>query len=205
MHFLGRGRGHKGGAKQFTNPERLEERKEKEQKEREWRKKRGEIDSSSDENSQESDEEEESSSSSDEGGDTPKASGANKDKTAEPLIEVNNPNRVAKKAPKKNQLADIETAEVQLSRREREEIEKQKAKEQYARLTAEGKTEQARQDLARLAIIRQQREEAARKKEEERKVKEAAKAQSTQASIAAGKSMASDVTVSGAKSRGKKK
>lgn len=32
-----------------------------------------------------------------------------------------------------------------------------------------GKTEQAKADLARLAIIRKQREEAARKKEEERK------------------------------------
>ena len=34
-----------------------------------------------------------------------------------------------------------------------------------------GKTEQAKADLARLAIIRKQREEAARKKEEERKGK----------------------------------
>lgn len=32
-----------------------------------------------------------------------------------------------------------------------------------------GKTDQAKADLARLAIIRKQREEAARKKEEERK------------------------------------
>lgn len=34
-----------------------------------------------------------------------------------------------------------------------------------------GKTEQAKADLARLAIIRKQREEAAKKKEEERKGK----------------------------------
>lgn len=34
-----------------------------------------------------------------------------------------------------------------------------------------GKTDQAKADLARLAIIRKQREEAARKKEEERKGK----------------------------------
>jgi hypothetical protein len=33
----------------------------------------------------------------------------------------------------------------------------------------EGKTEEARSDLARLAIIRKQREEAAKKREEERK------------------------------------
>lgn len=51
----------------------------------------------------------------------------------------------------------------------REEIEKQKAKERYMKMHLAGKTEQAKADLARLAIIRKQREEAARKKEEERK------------------------------------
>lgn len=56
-----------------------------------------------------------------------------------------------------------------LSRREREELEKQRAREHYQKLHAQGKTEEARADLARLAIIRQQREEAARKREEERK------------------------------------
>lgn len=39
-----------------------------------------------------------------------------------------------------------------------------------------GKTDQAKADLARLAIIKKQREDAARKKEEERKAKEAAAA-----------------------------
>lgn len=39
------------------------------------------------------------------------------------------------------------------------------------KLQAEGKTDQARSDLARLAIIRKQREEAARKREEEKKGK----------------------------------
>nr|XP_006643469.1 PREDICTED: 28 kDa heat- and acid-stable phosphoprotein-like [Lepisosteus oculatus] len=59
-----------------------------------------------------------------------------------------------------------------------EEIEKQKAKERYMKLHLEGKTEQARADLARLAIIKKQREEAARKREELRKVKEEAEAKS---------------------------
>ena len=36
---------------------------------------------------------------------------------------------------------------------------------------SEGKTEEARADLARLAIIRQQREEAAKKREEEKQGK----------------------------------
>lgn len=51
----------------------------------------------------------------------------------------------------------------------REEIEKQKAKERYMKLHLEGKTDQARADLARLAIIKKQREEAAKKREDLRK------------------------------------
>lgn len=51
----------------------------------------------------------------------------------------------------------------------REEIEKQKAKERYMKMHLAGKTDQAKADLARLAIVRKQREEAARKKEEEKK------------------------------------
>lgn len=51
----------------------------------------------------------------------------------------------------------------------REEIEKQKAKERYMKLHLEGKTDQARADLARLAIIKKQREDAAKKREELRK------------------------------------
>lgn len=51
----------------------------------------------------------------------------------------------------------------------REELERQKSKERYQKLQMEGKTEQARADLARLAIIKKQREEAAKKREELRK------------------------------------
>ena len=51
----------------------------------------------------------------------------------------------------------------------REEIERQRDASAYRRLHEAGRTEEARRDLARLAIIRQQREEAARKKEAERK------------------------------------
>ncbi|XP_059413306.1 28 kDa heat- and acid-stable phosphoprotein-like [Carassius carassius] len=90
------------------------------------------------------------------------------------LIEIENPNRAAQKTKK---VTDIELeGPRQLSRREREEIEKQKAKERYMKMHLVGKTDQAKNDLARLAIIRKQREEAARKKEEERKAKEAAEA-----------------------------
>lgn len=60
-------------------------------------------------------------------------------------------------------------AKPELSRREREEVEKQRAQANYQKLHAEGKTEQARADLARLAIIKQQREEARVSREKERK------------------------------------
>ncbi|XP_028267783.1 pdgfa associated protein 1b [Parambassis ranga] len=95
----------------------------------------------------------------------------------EGLIEIENPNRVAQKSKKVTQI-EVEEPR-QLSRREREELEKQKAKERYMKMHLAGKTDQAKADLARLAIIRKQREEAARKKEEEKKAKEAAAAAAT--------------------------
>lgn len=86
------------------------------------------------------------------------------------LIEIENPNRVQKKNKKLTTLStDIPPEKPELSRREREEIEKQKAQAHYQKLHAEGKTEQARADLARLAIIKQQREEAQKRREEEKK------------------------------------
>jgi len=51
----------------------------------------------------------------------------------------------------------------------REELEKQQAKERYNKMHSEGKTDEARADLARLALIRKQREDAAKKREEEQK------------------------------------
>ena len=51
------------------------------------------------------------------------------------------------------------------SRREREVLEAAAAKERYMKLNAQGKTDEAKADLARLALIREQREaEAARRK-----------------------------------------
>lgn len=59
----------------------------------------------------------------------------------------------------------------QLSRREREAIEAQQARERYMKLHAEGKTEEARSDLARLAIVREQREAERARKEAEKEEK----------------------------------
>ncbi|KHG18564.1 Pdap1 [Gossypium arboreum] len=62
----------------------------------------------------------------------------------------------------------IETAVDYLLQSSKEEIEKQKAHERYMKLQEQGKTEQARKDLERLALIRKQRAEAAKKREEEK-------------------------------------
>ncbi len=60
-------------------------------------------------------------------------------------------------APKK---ADGEN----LSRREREALAAQQARERYQKLHAEGKTDEARADMARLKLIREQREQATARK-----------------------------------------
>lgn len=55
----------------------------------------------------------------------------------------------------------------QLSRREREALQAQQAKERYQKLHAEGKTDEARADLARLKLVREKRDaESARKQAE---------------------------------------
>ncbi|XVF87407.1 hypothetical protein PTKIN_Ptkin18bG0117900 [Pterospermum kingtungense] len=93
-----------------------------------------------------------------------------KRKGTQGVIEINNPNL---QKPKNVKARDVDTGKTtELSRREREELEKQRAHERYMRLQEQGKTEQARKDLERLALIRQQREEAARKRGEEKAAKE---------------------------------
>ncbi|XP_033468028.1 pdgfa associated protein 1a [Epinephelus lanceolatus] len=150
-------RGHKGRGKQFSNPDEID-RQMRAQKELE------ENPGADKESSADSDEE----SSSEDESDSRKRSGV------EGLIEIENPNRVSQKSKKVAEL-DVD-APRELSRREREEIEKQKSKERYMKLHYEGKTEQARADLARLAIIKKQREDAAKKRDELRKEKEAEEA-----------------------------
>ncbi|XP_016122851.1 28 kDa heat- and acid-stable phosphoprotein-like [Sinocyclocheilus grahami] len=159
--------GHKGRMRTYTSPEEIDAqmKEEKERKKKEEEEGAAVNDNQSEDKltasgSEDSDDE-----------------GSEKRKGVEGLIEIENPNRVAQKAKK---VTDIELeGPKQLSRREREEIEKQKAKERYMKMHLAGKTDQAKADLARLAIIRKQREEAARKKEEERKAKEAAQAVAT--------------------------
>jgi len=173
-------RGHKGGRKLYTNPQALEEERKKEEREKAWRKARGEESeeeegaedtkkkeesSSEEESGSEEESSEEESSSEDEG----------KAKGAAGMIEIENPNRRVK-AQKKVTDISVTKAKPELSRREREEIEKARAKANYQKLHAEGKTDEARADLARLAIIRKQREDAAKKREVEKLAKDAAAA-----------------------------
>ncbi|XP_041033742.1 pdgfa associated protein 1a [Cetorhinus maximus] len=143
-------RGHKGRAKQFTNPDEIDAQM---KAEKEKTKDLPENASDPDSDSSEDDSE-------------PKKKGV------EGLIEIENPNRIVQKNKKITAL-DLNPPNRELSRREREEIEKQQARERYMKLHLEGKTEQARADLARLAIIRKQREDAAKKRETEKKGKEA--------------------------------
>ncbi|TPX72891.1 hypothetical protein SpCBS45565_g00009 [Spizellomyces sp. 'palustris'] len=77
--------------------------------------------------------------------------------------DITNPNRNVKSHLKASDLG----GERELSRREREAIAKERAKAAFWKAQMEGKTEQARADLARLAIIKKQREEAAKKRTEE--------------------------------------
>merc|ERR1711942_321531 len=79
------------------------------------------------------------------------------------LIAIENPNRV-KSSAKKVTAIEGQPDKTQLSRREREEIEKQEAHARYMKKHLAGETQEAQADLARLAIIRQRREEAAAKK-----------------------------------------
>lgn len=168
---LGNKRGHKGGKRRFTNPQEIAMRKEKEEREKEWRRKRGEITESDEEDEDNSQDEE---SSDDEQKKLEKLDALRKanaqkkpeddvddeeeeeDEDEEPLIEICNPNRVQPKVKKDvNALAN---EKVVLSRKEKEQLASQKSK-----------TKEAREDLARLALVRQKREEAAKKRDEQAK------------------------------------
>lgn len=158
---------HKGRSRNFTSPEELEEDLKKDSK----KKHRSNVE----ESGSESEEEEDSASGSGSGSDEEDSDDENqKAKGVSNLIEIENPNRIHKKsAIKVTKVGPGEKApKPELSRREREELEKQKAQAHYQKLHAEGKTDQARADLARLAIIKQHRAEAAARREAEKKEKE---------------------------------
>ena len=91
------------------------------------------------------------------------------------MIETANLNAApAPKGVKPGEMNDA--APVELTRREREQIEKQRAEALHWKLTEQGKTAEAQVDLARLALVRKQREEAAAKKLADAAAKAAPKA-----------------------------
>ncbi|KAK2185140.1 hypothetical protein NP493_245g01020 [Ridgeia piscesae] len=180
-----RGRGkrgqHKGQHRHFTNEEQLVADAEKARKNREWREMKG-MASDEEEDAEAgkgegaakpddvAEEEESGSESEEESDDDP-----GKPKGISHLIETQNPNRLASKTTKKvTELAE-DDAKPFLTRREREEIQKQQAKAHYQKLHIAGKTDEARADLARLALIRKQREEAQKKRDQEKQQKDSEK------------------------------
>ncbi|XP_071964778.1 28 kDa heat- and acid-stable phosphoprotein-like [Antedon mediterranea] len=152
---------HKGRGRTFHNPEEIDAQMKDDTNA--WRQKNRDMPPSSSSSEESSDDE-----------DRPT-------KGIEGLIQIENPNRVQNKMKKASNL-NVETATSgtqNLSRREREEIAKQEAHQRYLKLHAEGKTDEAKADMARLQIIRKQREDAAKKRDEEKKAKDdAAKAKS---------------------------
>lgn len=160
------GKGHKGQHRRFTNFEEIEAQQKKLAKQAEWRKQRGDDDEDDDEEASDEESEEESEEVSDE----EDSDAELKPKGVESLIEVHNPNRVQKKAAPEVKAGTSTDAKPEMSRREREEAERQRRAAQ-----TNLKTEQARADLARLALIKQQRETARLKREAEQKAKEAEK------------------------------
>ena len=76
----------------------------------------------------------------------------------------------------------------ELSRRQREEIQKAEAKRRYEKLHAQGKTDEARADLARLALIRKEREAAAARKKVEKEEAEKRARERKEASLNATRS-----------------
>uniref|UniRef100_A0A9J8DGY5 Pdgfa associated protein 1b n=2 Tax=Cyprinus carpio TaxID=7962 RepID=A0A9J8DGY5_CYPCA len=160
--------GHKGRMRTYTSPEEIDAqmKEEKERKKKEEEEGAAVNDNQSEDKltgsgSEDSDDE-----------------GSEKRKGVEGLIEIENPNRVAQKAKKVTDIELEETLGYLIPSHYSPSCYR------YMKMHLAGKTDQAKADLARLAIIKKQREEAARKKEEERKAKEA-----TQAAAAATKGL----------------
>jgi len=152
----GRKPNYKGRSRQFNSGEDIE----RQMKDDTWRRKKEEPSD---------DEEKEGEGSDDESEEEGEGEGQ------KGIIEVENPNHMKNKLKKADDItADgAAGAAPELSRREREAIEKEQARQRYEKLHAEGKTDEARADLARLAIIRKQREDAAKKKQQEKEEKDA--------------------------------
>ncbi|TPX36026.1 hypothetical protein SmJEL517_g01775 [Synchytrium microbalum] len=112
----------------------------------------------------------------------------NKKKGPASVIDISNPNAPKRQNVKVSELGKS-GAPRELSRREREQMEKERAQAAFWKAQNEGRTEQARSDLARLAIIKKERAEAAAKKAAAAAAPQASA--SKQSSLQAGKAVIS--------------
>ncbi|RDL32620.1 uncharacterized protein BP5553_09076 [Venustampulla echinocandica] len=92
----------------------------------------------------------------------------------------------------------------ELSRREREALQAQQAKERYQKLHEAGKTDEAKADLARLKLIREKREQEAARKQAEKEEREAAD-KSKRTEIDAREAKRREAAMGGPKGKGKAK
>lgn len=168
------GKGHKGQHRRFTDFEAIEAEQKKLAKQTEWRRQRGDDEDEDDEEEEEEDSSEEQSSEEEDATDEEEEA---KPKGVESLIEIHNPNRIVKKAAPEVKAGTSTAAKPEMSRREREEAERQ-------RKSTAVSAEQAREDLARLALVKQQRETARLKREAELKAKEVEKQKAKEAAAA---------------------
>ncbi|KAI8605248.1 casein kinase substrate phosphoprotein PP28-domain-containing protein [Dissophora ornata] len=106
------------------------------------------------------------------------ATAAKNSGTSIPGIEVHNPNHetaAIRRQKGTNNALDM-SIPIEMSRKEREAAEKEAAKQRYWKLHKEGKTVEAKADMARLAVVRKEREEAAAQRLANTKAKEEAAA-----------------------------
>jgi len=172
-------------AEEIAKREAMEERKKQDRKARrgsdseEERKKKkgGKDDEDSDSEDFFESEEEESESEEEQEEKVQKAKGVTDFITFEGAGNVNK-TKVANVKAKDMKVGDA-APKVELSRREREEIEKRRSKEAYDRKHAAGETDEAKSDMARLAEVRRRRAEAAEAKKHE--AEEAAAAEEEEA------------------------
>jgi hypothetical protein len=92
---------------------------------------------------------------------------ANPNHSAKSRSQAMAPPPVADAPPKKPKNTE------QLSRREREALEAQQARERYMKLHMEGKTDEARADMERLRLVRERREAEKARREAEKEERDA--------------------------------
>ncbi|CAG8790971.1 10354_t:CDS:2, partial [Dentiscutata erythropus] len=163
----------RGGGHKFTNPRRLAIAKDAEEDDM-WDVRQNDIESSDEEEEEEKEvvrkpkEAKESKEIKSKNSGSSNDDEDDSDNSISEIIGSENPNRA-----KKDNLraSEISNAPREMTRREREAAEKEAARQRYWKLHLEGKTEQAKSDLARLAIIKKQREEAAIQRKAEAEAK----------------------------------